>query len=305
PTEPAPAGRLSRAEYLGPYRQHTFPPGGDHRGPAKEGSHQHTAIHRHDRFRNASSVDQSTVRTLFHRDAGGRAESATLGRAAGGSECDWDSDSPCVFRAARSRRISAPTRTAWRPPGGPASGRRFRRRAGRAVLLGGDVSRTAPGNRGGRGAQREAEGAARITGPASPPPRQAPGVYRSDGRAYGHRGCRAQQTRGSYHIGSPGARGGDGDHQSDSWTGEPQQRLSSGKRSGDKNKQRRDTSVQTDATPTRSRSVVEAQGERASSGPSPGGVRNRSTSARQVDVDQERRRSGDFAASRTISPTEK
>ena len=82
-----------------------------------------------------------------------------------------------------------------------------------------------------------------IEPPAAPPSKGA-GFHRSDRRTDGRGRCGGVQARRPDDLGNAGARRGDGDRQSDTGTGEPQQRLSAGERRGHQGEQHRHAGVQ-------------------------------------------------------------
>ena len=99
---------------VGPGHQHAFSAGGDHRVAASRRSEIEFAAGDGDhRFRDASPVGQSAVRSLLHRDGGGGALSATLGRAGARILRHRHSDSSRLQHAEGQGRPASPS-TAWR-----------------------------------------------------------------------------------------------------------------------------------------------------------------------------------------------
>ena len=119
---------------VGRDRQHALPAGRDDRRPQAAGRPHHAALDRDHGFRDPSAVGQPAVRPLFHGHGGRGGVLAALGRPAGDMAVTGIPVHPAFSRAERPDGVPPAARAGGRPADRAATGRRVRRRAGRAAL---------------------------------------------------------------------------------------------------------------------------------------------------------------------------
>ena len=179
------------------------------------------------RFRDPSAVGQPAVRPLFHGHRGRGRRTCGIGAS---PPATWPSPAFPSTPPSASRRTRRECRrrlaTNRRPAGRAATGRRVRRRAGRASFSSGILDVETPLELVVVGRpQRGIEDAARTNRSASAPPGPRAGLHHRDGRIDGGGRPGGVQAGRPDHLGGPGPRYADGHCQSDPRPGEPQQRL--------------------------------------------------------------------------------